>query len=452
MAVNATAGLAIGAAVGNGNVGAISAAANTDWNNRQLHPDEMKWIKENAKRFAKEQGIDEKTAEARLITQAAQEVDYAWKQMINTHDQAALNFLYGASRSEYPNGVPLALGETPAFFINENGEKQKLFSATKDEYYSTGKYSDLAAQYDKANNQVLTKTLIPEIQNNLIVKSGQDTLDGLSYAGRSLFNNPLDTAKTMTQNMAYSASECTKSPSSCIDEKWSTLTNASKDIAHTHYKQSDVNYLYGKDMSVETALIPLVRGGSVVAEAVPVAKAGGMISKEISSLSQKLPIIGKTVGYENQITRISNPYSIYLEKDKYGNEIYYRSLSEKDYKHLLLEGKIPSTSETFVSPLAEYSKQYNGILVRFYTNPGTSISLQDIGVVGNSATKREVFPSMERAQKGWATRNQVLFKLEGRNNSMNINNGKGVVNTGLGKTEGLDIFNENIIKFEKIEK
>ncbi|MFZ7296614.1 hypothetical protein ACLSZN_10300 [Avibacterium avium] len=44
--VNATAGLAIGAAVGNGNVGAISAAANTDWNNRQLHPDEMKRIKE----------------------------------------------------------------------------------------------------------------------------------------------------------------------------------------------------------------------------------------------------------------------------------------------------------------------------------------------------------------------------------------------------------------------
>ncbi|MCW9733581.1 hypothetical protein L5B97_08925 [Avibacterium sp. 20-15] len=46
LVVNATAGLAIGAAVGNGNVGAMSAAANTDWNNRQLHPDEMKRIKE----------------------------------------------------------------------------------------------------------------------------------------------------------------------------------------------------------------------------------------------------------------------------------------------------------------------------------------------------------------------------------------------------------------------
>ncbi|MFU2077868.1 hemagglutinin repeat-containing protein [Avibacterium endocarditidis] len=286
MAVNASAGLAIGAAVGNGNVGAISAGANTDWNNRQLHPDEMKWIKENAKRFAKEQGIDEKTAEARLITQAAQEVDYAWKQMINTHDQAALNFLYGASRSEYPNGVPLALGESPAFFINENGEKQKLFSATKDEYYSTGKYSGLASQYDKANNQVLTKTLIPESRNNLIVKSGQNTLDSLSYAGRSLFNNPLDTAKTVTQNTVYNASECIKSPSSCIGEKWSTLTSASKDISRTHYNQSDVNYLYGKDMSIETALIPLVRGGSVVAEAVPVAKTGSAAVKGIGNLGK----------------------------------------------------------------------------------------------------------------------------------------------------------------------
>ncbi|MFZ7222626.1 hypothetical protein [Avibacterium avium] len=156
----------------------------------------------------------------------------------------------------------------------------------------------VATQYDKANNQVLTNALIPEIRNNLIVKSGSDVLDGLSSSGRALLNHPLDTGKTLTQNIAYSASECLKSLSSCIGEKWSTLTSASKDILRTHYNQSDVNYLYGKDMSVETTLIPLARGGSVLAEFVPVAKAGGMISKEINSLSQKLPIVGKTVGYE----------------------------------------------------------------------------------------------------------------------------------------------------------
>ncbi|WP_174901020.1 hypothetical protein [Actinobacillus lignieresii] len=59
---------------------------------------------------------------------------------------------------------------------------------------------------------------------------------------------------------------------------------------------------------------------------------------------------------------------------------------------------------------------------------------------------------MDRAQKGWSTNNQALFKLEGRRHSPEINNGNGVVNTGLGKTEGLNKFNDNIIKFEKVDK
>lgn len=121
-------------------------------------------------------------------------------------------------------------------------------------------------------------------------------------------------------------------------------------------------------------------------------------------------------------------------------------------KRLLIEGKLPATNETFISPLSAYSKQYEGVLVRFYTKPGTSLSLQEIGVAGNSATKREVFPNMNRAEKGWSTNNQAQFKLEGRRNNPEINNGNGVVNTGLGKTEGLNRFNENIIKFEKIDR
>ncbi|VEI46912.1 Uncharacterised protein [Actinobacillus equuli] len=167
------------------------------------------------------------------------------------------------------------------------------------------------------------------------------------------------------------------------------------------------------------------------------------------SSNEKLPAVGKTEGYKDQFTKISNPHSPYLEIDKYGNEIYYRTLSKKDYEYLLDTGNIPATRETFVSPLSEYSKKYEGVLVRFYAKPGTSASLQEIGVTGNSATKREVFPDMDRAQKGWSTNNQALFKLEGRRHSPEINNGNGVVNTGLGKTEGLNKFNDNIIKFEK---
>ncbi|MCW9715923.1 AHH domain-containing protein [Avibacterium sp. 21-594] len=176
----------------------------------------------------------------------------------------------------------------------------------------------VATQYDKANNQVLTNALIPEIRNNLIVKSGSDVLDGLSSSGRALLNHPLDTTKTLTQNIAYSASECLKSLSSCIGEKWSTLTSASKDILRTHYNQSDVNYLYGKDMSVETTLIPLIRGGSVVAEFAPVAKAGSAAVKGASILGQKA-----TVAASEKITRGGS--LSYVTGNELGNN--YRILS-----------------------------------------------------------------------------------------------------------------------------
>lgn len=69
---------------------------------------------------------------------------------------------------------------------------------------------------------------------------------------------------------------------------------------------------------------------------------------------------------------------------------------------------------------------------------------------GNSATQREVFPSMNRVPKGWVDNNQAQFKLKGRRDE--INNGNGVINTGLGKSEALNKFNKNIINFERVNK
>ena len=83
-AVNALGGAAIGYAAG-GNVGTAAAGANVDWNNRQLHPDERAWIKQNAKAFAKqENGGKEPTvqqvadAQKRLVHQAVKETDLFW--------------------------------------------------------------------------------------------------------------------------------------------------------------------------------------------------------------------------------------------------------------------------------------------------------------------------------------------------------------------------------------
>ena len=104
--------LVIGAAAGavsGGTSETMKQGALTSYNvetyNRQLHVDEIKWIKENAKRFAQEESerlghqVTEQEAIERLITQAAQEVDYAWFKKIGETDGQAQSFLRGGNGS-----------------------------------------------------------------------------------------------------------------------------------------------------------------------------------------------------------------------------------------------------------------------------------------------------------------------------------------------------------------
>ncbi|MGV6989414.1 hypothetical protein ACWA5Z_11085 [Testudinibacter sp. P80/BLE/0925] len=295
------AGMAIGAASGGGTA-AVSAGGNTDWHNRQLHPREMDWIRDNAAAFAKEQGISVAEAERRLIERAAQRVDYAWSKMIDSQDTAADSFL--SSASGIKGDVPPS---SAVSFINSDGKPQNLFSASRDEYYSIGKYSDLAARYNRENNQLLTNTLVPKVKNNLVFEGVKDGGNALSEAARAALNSPTETLRGVTGNLAHSLSECLKHPTACATEKWATFDSASGDLLRTHYNQADVNALYGKEMTAETALVPLVRGGTVVAEVLPAAKAGSVAVKSVDNMlsplakgvsaNDKLPVVGDSTGY-----------------------------------------------------------------------------------------------------------------------------------------------------------
>ncbi len=70
--VSGLAAAGIGGAVG-GAAGA-GAGLSVDANNRQLHPEETKWIKDHARHFAQQQGISEQEAERRLAQQAFRQV------------------------------------------------------------------------------------------------------------------------------------------------------------------------------------------------------------------------------------------------------------------------------------------------------------------------------------------------------------------------------------------
>ncbi|MCL1532677.1 hypothetical protein M3O53_20480, partial [Xanthomonas nasturtii] len=80
--------------IAGGQVGATTALAGDQFN-RQLHPDEVTWIRQNAEAFALQEGISEEEANRRLTVEAAARVDAEINGLIgNTNvDESAQRFL-----------------------------------------------------------------------------------------------------------------------------------------------------------------------------------------------------------------------------------------------------------------------------------------------------------------------------------------------------------------------
>ena len=115
--ISTAAAVGIGYAAG-GSEGAASAF-NTDANNRQLHPDEIKWIRDNAHAFAEQNGISDADAQKRLAQQALKDVDLIWRASLPSgEDRAAQTFLGKASQT----------------FANDAGEQQQYFTTTHGQF------------------------------------------------------------------------------------------------------------------------------------------------------------------------------------------------------------------------------------------------------------------------------------------------------------------------------
>ena len=273
-------------------VGAL-ASYNAETYNRQLHIDEIKWIKENAKRFAQEESerlghqVTEQEAMERLITQAAQEVDYAWFKKIGETDGQAQSFLRKAT----------AQGDVPPYdnrgtFINSDGKRQSMFTvADKDEYYSTGKYSNTLAQFDKANGHVVTKTLQPKVKYDLYTKSLSDGADAALKGTLHAFDHPEDVLKPIGFGIANCLKEdmCISAGKEMLSDSGKAVWQSGKDILGSGYHLDDVNYLYGKNMVNEIDAIAAVRGGTALLELAPTVSVAGKTMKWIGGKWVRLP-------------------------------------------------------------------------------------------------------------------------------------------------------------------
>ncbi|MHB8065638.1 MAG: hypothetical protein ACYDG2_23970, partial [Ruminiclostridium sp.] len=119
---------------------------------------------------------------------------------------------------------------------------------------------------------------------------------------------------------------------------------------------------------------------------------------------------------------------------KTGTETFYRTMSKADYETFVKTGKVPATSETFISPTQSFSEGYNGVTVEFKVKAGTTNELASVGVRDSSGVVRDAYGNMPTVSKGWKP-NNAYFKGE-----------DGQINIGLGKGTALDIFNNSIVE------
>lgn len=107
-----------------------------------------------------------------------------------------------------------------------------------------------------------------------------------------------------------------------------------------------------------------------------------------------------------------------------------------------MTGRLRSTGETFISPTKSFTSNYDGILVEFEMNRGTSALYRKYW--GNKWCRailaKTVYPNMPYVSGIKWTRKNAFFKAEGSQ-----------IDIGLGKGKALEIFNNNIFNFKKVE-
>src|SRR5262249_11055625 len=95
-----------------------------------------------------------------------------------------------------------------------------------------------------------------------------------------------------------------------------------------------------------------------------------------------------------------------------GGEVFYRTMRATPSAEPRATGRLSATAETFISPTQTFSEAYDGVLVQFRMQAGTTEQLASIGVRDASALSSATYPGMPLVGRGWTTGN-AFFKAEG---------------------------------------
>ncbi|MEJ7805798.1 MAG: hypothetical protein WKG03_07755 [Telluria sp.] len=168
-ALGAATAAAIGAMAGG--AAGLASAYSVDINNRQLHPKEINWIKDNAKRFAQSAGISEAEAEKRLAQQAFRQVQYGVE---GATDPQAKDFLRIAGPQLLP-GDPSVPGQTVGYMFTADPVQR-----ANPNMYATAIVSDPKALAFYAANGIVQPTAAAIWAAASKDAAARDTLTGLT--------------------------------------------------------------------------------------------------------------------------------------------------------------------------------------------------------------------------------------------------------------------------------
>ncbi|WP_329742897.1 hemagglutinin repeat-containing protein [Dyella sp. A6] len=262
----------VGAVVGGG-AGASTALAGDEYN-RQLHPDEVQWIKSHAATFAQQQcGCDWSAlspdqqsaltdqATASLTQQALKDVDLLWRSMLSSGDNtAAQTFLASAQGT----------------FTNETGQQQALFTTEGNQYLRPALYADGAdvGFYQAYAQPGVTRTPLNglaqetggaalQLQNTLLTDPlwPQKVQQGLLQSMQNFANNPVGIVKGWFQQSGNTLGE--------TGGAWSGAGAA------------ELNALYGQDVTGVQRTLQGLDSALVLGNAVGTGTMAGELSEQV---------------------------------------------------------------------------------------------------------------------------------------------------------------------------
>ncbi|ENV16276.1 RHS repeat domain-containing protein [Acinetobacter guillouiae] len=129
----------------------------------------------------------------------------------------------------------------------------------------------------------------------------------------------------------------------------------------------------------------------------------------------------------------------------------YRTMEQADYLILQTTGRLPGTaSGTFISPNLAYAQgTYKGVTVEFQINPQFYDQMLKIATrdTSKAVSSFPQYASLPIHKSGWGM-NNILIKSE----KFNQQGAGGIISIGLGRGAGLDLFNQNIIRFREVPR